>query len=64
MDYDKFEIRNKINDLYIKLAKSAATFIYNPNEIKEIKQEIFELQNKCNHEYQNGRCIYCKKDEE
>lgn len=64
MDYDKFEIRKKINDLYIKLAKSAATFIYNPNEIKEIKQEIFELQNKCNHEYQNGRCIYCKKDEE
>ena len=64
MDYDKFEIRNKINDLYIKFAKSAATFIYNPNEIKEIKQEIFELQNKCNHEYQNGRCIYCKKDEE
>lgn len=61
MDYN--EINNKINELYTKLAKSAATFILKPNEIKEIKQQIFNLQNNCEHKFENGKCIYCRKEE-
>jgi len=63
MDYDKFELQNKIDELYEKLYQSAATFIFKPNEIKQIKQNIFELQKQCNHEFKNGKCIYCRKEE-
>jgi len=57
-------IKQEIDSLYDKLVKSAATFVYKPNEIKEIKDRIFKLQNNCPHEYKNGKCIYCRKDEE
>ena len=50
-------IKQEIDSLYDKLIKSAATFIYKPNEIKEIKERIFKLQNNCPHEYKNGKCI-------
>lgn len=63
MDYDKFEIKNKINDLYNQLQQSAATFIYNPNEIEKIRQDIFKLQEKCFHKYENDKCIYCRKEQ-
>ena len=56
-------IKKEINTLYQKLVESAATFIYKPDEIKKIKQEIFKLQEKCPHQYENGKCIYCRKDE-
>ena len=63
MELDNFQIKEKINWLYNDLARAAATFIYNPDEIKEIKNQIFELQEKCNHEYVNRKCIYCRKEE-
>ena len=56
-------IKQQIDNLYQKLAESAITFVYKPGEIEKIRQNIFELQNKCNHEYKNGKCIYCRKDE-
>lgn len=57
------QIKIEIDDLYNKLSKNAATFIYNPTIIKDIRNKIFELQNKCNHNFQNGVCIYCRKEE-
>ena len=56
-------IREEIDNLYDQLVKSAATFIYKPAEIKQIKEKIFKLQSKCPHEFENGKCIYCRKDE-
>ena len=63
MDYDNFKLKDEIDILYNQLTKSAATFVLKPNEIKQIKQNIFELQNKCNHKFENGKCIYCRKEE-
>ena len=60
---DDLTIKQKVDALYEKLTKSAATFIYNPEEIGKIRQEIFELQKKCYHEYVNGKCIYCRKEQ-
>ena len=60
---NNFEIRDKVDDLYEKLVRSAATFIFKPNEIKQIKEQIFNLQEQCNHKFENGKCIYCRKEE-
>lgn len=60
---NNFEIREKVDDLYEKLVRSAATFIFKPNEIKQIKEQIFNLQEQCNHKFENGKCIYCRKEE-
>lgn len=62
MENDK-TIKQQIDDLYEKLVNSAMTFIYKPDEINKIRQNIFELQKKCFHEYQNGKCIYCRKEQ-
>ena len=60
---NNFEIREKVDNLYEKLVYSAATFIFKPNEIKQIKEQIFNLQEQCNHKFENGKCIYCRKEE-
>ena len=54
-------IKQQIDILYEKLTQSAMTFVYKPDEIEKIRNEIFELQDKCYHEYVNGKCIYCRK---
>ena len=63
MALDNFKIKKRIDYLYTELRKTAATFVYKPDEIETIKKCIFDLQNQCNHEYENGRCIYCRKEE-
>lgn len=63
MGYDKFELRNKINSLYEQLQQSAATFILKPKEIEKIRENIYSLQEECKHEFKNGKCIYCRKEE-
>lgn len=60
---ENVSIKKQIDELYEKLIKSAATFIYNPDEINKIRQDIFELQNKCHHYFKNGECIYCRKEQ-
>lgn len=62
MENDNY-IKQKVDDLFEKLVKSAASFIYKPDEIKRIKEDIYKLQNKCEHKYENGKCIYCRKEE-
>ena len=64
MALNNFEIKERVDYLYSKLRETAATFVYKPDEINKIKHCIYELQDQCNHEYKNGRCIYCRKDEE
>lgn len=54
-------VREKIDKLYKELTQNASTFIYNPDGLKKITQQIFELQNKCHHHFENGECIYCRK---
>lgn len=34
------------------------------NVILELQKEIWELQEGCNHKYENGFCEYCYKSEE
>lgn len=60
---DNVEIKKEIDFLFQKLAESAATFIYKPNELKKIKNNIYSLQEKCEHKFINGKCIYCRKEE-
>lgn len=60
---DNVEIKKEIDFLFQKLAESAATFIYKPDELKKIRQNIYSLQDKCEHKFINGKCIYCRKDE-
>lgn len=40
-----------------------ATFVLNP-EAQKLMNEITELQSECPHEYVNGECKYCGKEEE
>lgn len=40
-----------------------ATFVLNP-EAQKIQNEIYELQKKCPHEFENGECKFCGKEEE
>ena len=56
-------IRKQINFLNGKLQASAATFTYKPGEIEEIKNQIFALQERCPHKFENGKCKYCDKGE-
>ena len=58
---ENVSIKQQIDELYEKLNQSVMTFIYKPDEIAKIRNDIFELQNKCFHEYVNGKCIYCRK---
>ena len=43
-------IKERIDFLYQELRNTAATFIYQPDKIKKIKDCIYELQNECKHE--------------
>lgn len=61
---ENVNIKERIDYLYTELRNTAATFVYKPDEIAKIKQCIYELQDQCNHEYQNGRCIYCRKEQD
>jgi len=56
-------IKKEIDKLYRQLRESAMTFIYKPHEIEEIKNNIFNLQKQCDHKFENGKCIYCRKEE-
>lgn len=39
-----------------------ATFVLNP-EAQKIQNAIYELQSQCPHEYVDGECKYCGKEE-
>lgn len=57
------EIKERIEELYKKLYCSAATFVYKPDELEGIRAEIADLQNKCDHTFENGKCVICRKEQ-
>ena len=59
------EIHNKIeaNNKKLQEALTPGSFILN-KAIMDIFAENDKLQELCTHEFQNGSCIYCYKDEE
>lgn len=57
------EIKERIEELYKKLYCSAATFVYKPDELEWIRAEIADLQNKCDHTFENGKCVICRKEQ-
>ena len=62
----KFEIKEKttfILDRLIELqAEAVKQFTFIP-EIDELYKELHELREKCTHEYINGICQICRKEQ-
>lgn len=58
------EIKEQIDKCYQKLAKNfdPITFTLRP-EIESIWQEIEKLQSQCKHQYVNGVCKFCNREE-
>lgn len=57
------EIRNKINFIYEEIDKISDKdqFVLNKN-IERFYSLLYEIQEKCEHEFENGICIYCDKE--
>lgn len=62
---NNLEIKKKIdsNNKLIEELLSPNQFTLN-NTIANILKENKELQSQCQHEFENGFCIYCYKEEE
>ena len=62
---DKFELKAKIdeNNKMIERLLNPNQFILN-NTVKELLKENDELQAQCEHEFEDGYCIYCYKQED
>lgn len=58
------EIKQKIdaNNLMIKTLSNHSFFVLNTKVLSLLKENV-ELQNQCKHEFVNGKCIYCYKEE-
>lgn len=56
--HERIERNNKI----IEDCFSPNVFTLN-NTVKNLLKENEELQNQCTHEFENGYCIYCYKEE-
>lgn len=61
---NNFDIKNKIdeNNKIIEECLSPNQFTLN-NTIARLLQENKKLQSKCTHNFENGFCIYCYKEE-
>ena len=46
-----------------ELLSGMDVFTFNPR-VAELEKEIEELQSKCEHEFHDGACVYCSKEEE
>lgn len=60
---DKIFIKDRIRELKDALEKGQSSFILS-RELRAYRKEIKELQSICEHEYENGICIYCTKEED
>jgi hypothetical protein len=45
----------------IETCFDATTFVLNP-KIEQLHKELDELQEKCDHEFENNHCKYCGKE--
>lgn len=59
------EIRKQIdfNNKQIEEVMKPNSFVLN-SIVRDLLNENVELQNKCLHDFINGFCIYCDKEEE
>lgn len=55
---DKDYIRTRIDFLKQAILDSTDSFTLNP-EILNYKAELKKLRAECQHEYENGFCVYC-----
>lgn len=62
---NNFEIKQRIdqNNKVIQELLTPSSFVLN-NTISELLKENEELQKQCKHEFEDGYCIYCYKEEE
>lgn len=59
------EIKNKIDENQAKIEKLINPVIFTLNkEVVVLMKENDELRAQCAHEYENGVCKYCYKEEE
>lgn len=58
------EIKNRIDELKKEYDEifDPSTFVLIPR-LFEIENEITQLQNKCNHNFINGKCEFCYMEE-
>lgn len=63
--YNQDYIKEKIdeNNKIIESLMTPNQFTLN-NTIAKLLKENQQLQNECNHDFQNGYCIYCYKEKE
>lgn len=57
------EIKMKVDEIDNKIAEAVRTFILSP-ELKDLMEEKAALRAQCVHEFENGKCIYCGKEED
>ena len=58
------EIRNQIDGLNDTIAIHFLPGTFTLNTIAvDAMNKIFELQSQCKHEFKDGRCIWCDKEE-
>lgn len=58
------EIKKKIEENNEKIEKASKPFIFTLNKtIACLMKENAELQKKCPHEFEDGICKYCGKEE-
>lgn len=58
------EINQKIKANYARLEDIVTPWIFTlNNEAKKILEENQQLQEQCEHEFVDGRCVYCYKEE-
>lgn len=59
------DIRMEINKFYNQLDNSFknSTFILN-KDIETIHNQIYDLRKQCDHEFEDGICIWCDLPEE
>lgn len=62
---NSIQIKERIDFLNKQIEEflSPSKFTLN-NVVLEMQREIWELQKKCKHEYEDGYCIYCYKMED
>lgn len=58
------EIRKQIDEIYQEIENllNPSSFVLKP-EVAILNDEIEKLQKQCSHEFENGQCIYCDKEE-
>lgn len=59
---DKFAIKERVKFIKEAIKNSMDNFVLN-KEIRQYRKELRNLQKNCPHEFINGECVYCGKEE-